>query len=143
MKTLNTLVSKECELSSYLQNINNLLVNIDIFINSSPNKRAKIIFRGLSAEAHETAHGVFEKTLTQYFNIPKEKIYSDNFLRALTEGFSMSFSTYYILSKTEEGFLPPEAVSYILSENILIGTHLLFLFLLFYIKCLMIKHSMN
>jgi hypothetical protein len=130
-KTLNTLESQEYKYSSYLQNINKVLVNIDLFINSTSKEREKIIFRDLFVEAHETAHRTFEEIITQYFNIPKEKIYSDNFLRALNEGFAMSFSTYYILSQAEKGFLPPEAVSYILIDNILTDS-LFILFLILY-----------
>jgi hypothetical protein len=130
-KTLNILESQEYKFSSYLQNINKLLVNIDLFINSPSERRADIIFGDLSTIVHEFAHAIFEKIITQYFNIPKEKIHSDNFLRALNEGFAMSFSIYYILSQVEKGFLPPKAVSYILFENILADTIFLFSLILY------------
>jgi len=116
-KTLNTLWSQKYHLSTCLQNINNLLVNIEDFINSPPERRMNIIVGNLCDEAHEIAHGIFDKMIRNQLGIPAEKIYSNVFLHAINEGFAISYELYYILSQVEKGFLPPEAASYILIKS--------------------------
>jgi hypothetical protein len=115
--TLGTLWSQKYHLLTRLEKINDLLVNIEDFINSPPKRRMDVIVGNLSDEVHETAHGIFRKMIMNQLGIPAEKKYSNVFLHAINEGFAMSYELYYILSQVEKGFLPPEAASYTLFKS--------------------------
>lgn len=71
--TLGTLWSQKYHLLTRLEKINDLLVNIEDFINSPPKRRMDVIVGNLSDEVHETAHGIFRKMIMNQLGIPAEK----------------------------------------------------------------------
>jgi hypothetical protein len=90
--------------------INSVLDKISYFINSPPEIRIELIARGIITEAHETAHGVFERIVYKDFGIPIRRIYEDELLHAINEGFAMAYSLYHLLSEIEKGSVSPRGI---------------------------------
>jgi hypothetical protein len=90
--------------------INSVLDKISYFINSPPEIRIELIARGIITEAHETAHGVFERIVYKDFGIPIRRIYEDELLCVVDEGFAMAYSLYHLLSEIEKGSVSPKGI---------------------------------
>ena len=90
--------------------INSVVDKINYFINSPPEKRIELIANGVITEAHETAHSVFERIVYKDFGIPIKRIYEDELLCVVDEGFAMAYSLYHLLSEIEKGSVSPKGI---------------------------------